>query len=203
MRVTRVFPSRLKQTVCLTVWYRVVSIILNCLKVDNREQYLAINEQLDQLTLGTQGCEDKFSMLVFYVHDDRGNDISDYDIFLLAGREYSPDKLPEGFFVDHQRNSVNISRVIYYINCTKMLKIKDKCFGIRVVARPQKGFSYYTAGEFRSEGILLEKIFIPNQTSLIDIELKRHVDENVFRLDAALKGRKKFKRIKPARKNVQ
>ena len=164
----------------------VINTILNCLKVNNLEQYIAVNTQMEQLTRETQGGEDKFSMLVFYVHDDRGNDISDYDIFLLAGREYSPDKLPEGFFVDRQRNSVNISRVIYYINCIKMLKIKDKCFGIRVVARPQKGFSYYTAGEFRSEGIPLEKIFIPNQTSLIDIELKRHVDENVFRLDPAL-----------------
>ena len=39
---------------------------------------------LDWLELGG---EDKCSMLVFYVHDDRGNDISNYDIFILTGRE--------------------------------------------------------------------------------------------------------------------
>ena len=117
-------------------------------------------------------------MLVFNIRDDQGESIGkdDYDMFLLAGNQYQPKLLPKGFFMDRQMNSTT-GRLIYYLDADKMREIKDGKFGIRVVARPAKGFSYYSAAEYRSEGIDVGKILAPNQTTYVDITLHRFVDK--------------------------
>lgn len=89
-----------------------------------------------------------------------------------------------------------------------MMSIKDGVIGFRIIARPSEGFSYYTPAEFRSDGIPLGDLLKPNQTLYVDIELKRHVDQNVFRLlkrdDIKPIGKEKsdFSGIEPAGKKV-
>ncbi len=65
-------------------------------------------------------------------------------------------------------------------------------------ARPTSGFSHYAAAEFRSEGIKVDSILAPNQTTYLDITLRRLVDKNVFRFDTADRPSGSFKRIKPS-----
>jgi len=113
--------------------------------------------------------------------------------------DYQPQKLPKGFFKDSQMNS-HCGRLVYYLNANKMNEIKDGKFGLRVVARPSSGFSYYRAAEFRSDGIAAGDILKANQSIYINIKLHRFVDENVFRFDAASRGRMDLKKIKPAGK---
>ncbi len=60
-----------------------------------------------------------------------------------------------------------------------------------------KGFSYYVAAEFHSDGIAANEIMIPNQTTYVDIKLHRFVDKNVFRFDPVSKKPVNFKNIKP------
>ncbi len=178
----------------------VVDAILNCLKVDDPGSYKAIAEQMDAQTRETQDkdkkTKDRFAMIIFHIHDNWGTEISDYDVILLAEKNYNPDELPKDFFVDRQRNSVNRSRLTYYFNCTRMLEAA--CLGVRIIARPRKGFSYYKVGEFRSGDIPLTALLIPNRTLYLDIELKRLVDKNVFRIDPLSKGKGSFKRTKPS-----
>jgi hypothetical protein len=103
--------------------------------------------------------------------------------------------------MDRQMNAVTNS-LVYYLNVDKMNEIKDSLFGIRIIARPSSGFSYYFAGEFRSDGVSNTDIILPNQTTYVDITLKRQVDKNVFRFDPADQPRSSFKKVKPAGERI-
>lgn len=162
---------------------RVIHSIIDCLKVNSIDSYTAHCNVMTQRTQEQQKNGHQYAMVVFRVADDRGNIIKDYDIYLLATGEYKPEKLPEGFFVDRQKNHLNGAHLTYYLNCTKMHKIADGKFGFRIVARPDKGFSHYSAAEFHSGGISIKDLLIPNQTLMVDIELKRRVDEMTFSMD--------------------
>jgi len=184
-----------------------VEQLLACLKVDsvNTYQQRAAEMQLFTKQQQTMAPADKkqamarYCMLVIRVCDQYGEVIEhhDYDILLLAGKAYKPNQLPKGFLVDKQMNTQSHC-LVYYLDADKMSQIKDGCFGIQVLARPNKGFSFYHNAQFRSEGLAIEQVFAANQTSYLDIRLHREVDENVFRFVAADKPRASFKGIKPS-----
>ncbi len=189
----------------------IVKNILDCLQVKDTTQYSSVHGQFKTLSEETQNGDnetnDRYSMIFFRLHDDKGNAINDYDILLLGGKKYDPNELPPGFFVDRQQNRVNGNQLSYYIDCMKMLNIKDGCFGFRIIARPSEGFCHYRKVEFRSEEMKLDRLLIPNQILYVDIELKRYVDENVFRLFrrkdfSQKKVPMKFKKIRQARKDI-
>jgi hypothetical protein len=182
--------------------------LIRCLKVGSAADYAAITGELAAVTARTQRDEriekvktgfifertfetNRYCMLVFRLHDDRGNSLSDYEILFTAGPGYDPNHLPEGFFVDRQRNSVNRGKLTYYIDHDVMSawfakpQLKD-CFGLRVLARPQDGYAYYTVAEHRGKFSALRQYLAPNQTLLVEIELRRHVREGVFQLTQRL-----------------
>jgi len=134
----------------------VVRDILKCFQVDSADDYQARADEFEQWTRQQQANGDRFCMLIFNVRDDQGERIgeNDYDLFLLAGSRYQPHKLPKGFFKDRQMNDKS-NRLVYYLDANKMAGIKDGEFGIRIVARPSAGFSYYCVAEFHSDGISL------------------------------------------------
>ena len=177
----------------------VVQQIMQCLQVNSSEAYLETAKRLDELTERQQEGKDRFSMLVFNVHDDTGKRFAkdDFDVFLLAGSKYQPHALPGGFFQDRQMNRVT-SNLVYYLNANKMEGIQDGLFGVRIVARPTRGFSHYTAAEFRSDGIEVQNILTPNQTTYVDVTLRRIVDKNIFRFDRADHPSGSFKRVTPS-----
>ena len=185
----------------------VVKEVLNCLKVDSTTDYEQRHQALAQLTQaeqakvpeGKSSVISHYAMLVIRVRDELGELVEhqDYDILLLAGTGYKPNRLPEGFFVDRQMNTVSHT-LVYYLDAAKMSQIKDHCFGIQVNARPDKGFSYFHAGQFRSEGLAIDEVFAPNQTTYVDITLKRQVDKNVFRFSRADKPRENFTKTRPS-----
>lgn len=177
----------------------VVRDIVTCLQVDSRNAYRTRSEELARDTETDQEKGDRYCMLVFNVRDDQGEPIGrdDYDLLLLAGNQYQPQRLPKGFFTDRQMND-DSGRLVYYLNADKMQAIKDGKFGIRVTARPSKGFSYYAAAEFRSGGIPAGQILAPNQTTYVDITLHRYVDKNVFRFGPVTDRPVSFKQIKPS-----
>lgn len=176
----------------------VVEDILRCLQVDGMPAFLRRATELERLTQEQQAGKDRYAMLIFNIHDDRQNRFNkdDFDVFLLAGKEYKPQLLPKGFFQDRQINA-STSNLVYYLNADKMKEIKDGLFGLRIVARPSSGFSFYFAGEFRSDGASYSSIIVPNQTTYVDVTLRRQVDKNVFRFDSATKPRQSFKNLKP------
>lgn len=182
----------------------IVVDILKCLQVNNSDAYQARAQQLAEMSARNQkdGC--KYSMLVISVMDDKGAQIAkdDYDFFLLAGNKYERHMLPRGFLVDRQMNDAT-SRLIYYLHADEMNLIKDSKFGIRVDARPSKGFSYYNVAEFHSEGMELSELISPNQTTYLEIILHRFVDQNVFRFSPATDKPESFGGTKPSGKYLE
>jgi hypothetical protein len=181
---------------------------LSCLQVSSAAAYNRLIKQLDELTAQTQRDEhenkvkklfvfernfitDRYCMMVFKLIDDRGNPLTDYDILFTAGPEYDPNHLPPGFFVDRQRNQLNPGKLTYYMNYDVMSagfsdpKLEGK-FGVQIGARPSEGFAYYTVAKHKGTFAGLKKYFEPNQTLMVEVELKRHVVEGVFRLTQSL-----------------
>lgn len=177
----------------------IITDILKCFQVNNAAEYQTRAKELSQLTGQQQAKGDRYCMLIFNVRDDQGEQISqdDYDVFLLAGNNYSPKQLPKGFFKDKQMNDKS-GRLVYYLDANKMSEIMNGKFGLRIVARPSRGFSYYCAAEFHSNGIAIGSIIAPNETTYVDIKLHRFIDNNVFRFDPAIKDSVNFKKIKPS-----
>lgn len=190
---------------------RVVDEVLRCLAVTDAEDYQARKRELDLLTsteqaripVGKSDHVSRYSMLVFRVTDHAGNVIPhrDYDLFLLGGPEYRKDELPRGFFVDRQMNTASDS-LVYYVDADKMALVEDGQWGIQVVARPEDGFSYYAAAEFRSEGLDVSAAMTPNETTYVEIQLRRRVDRNVFRLGPATDRPARFDRTRPGGEEI-
>ena len=182
--------------------------VLRCLDVSSDAAYTRLVKDLDDLTAKTQKDEriekvrehfifertfttDRYCMLVIRLVDDRGNTLSDYDVLFTAGPDYDPNHLPPGFFVDRQRNQLNAGKLTYYINYDVMNDWLSKPelagkFGVRITARPAAGFAYYQPAELQGTFASLKRYFEPNQTLMVEVELRRHVVEGVFRLTQSL-----------------
>ncbi|MDA1185709.1 MAG: phospholipase [Acidobacteria bacterium] len=178
--------------------------VLRCMEVGSVTAYRRVVREMKDLTANTQQDErveterklfvfnrrfvtNRYCMLVIRLVDDRGNSLSDYDVLFTAGPTYDPNHLPPGFFVDRQRNQLNRGKLTYYIDYDVMREWLDRPelggkFGVQITARPAKGFAYYTVAEHRGTFAALRRYFEPNQTVMVEVELRRHVAEGVFRL---------------------
>lgn len=159
----------------------------------------------------THFIHDRHAMVIFRLADDAGHAIEDFDLLLTAGREEDPNKFPRGFVVDRQRNRIHRGTLTYYFNYDVMMGCKEvkrdgkvvreagkgaEMMGMRIKPRPEEGFVHYLPCELRATRPVLKAIFKPNQTTLVDIVLRRVVREGVFRLDRGTKQRS-FKKDKP------
>ena len=174
-------------------------------RVFDRFEALTADTQAEELvedrsTLGPfdhQVIRDPCSMLVFRVRDDQGMPIKDFDLVLTAGPDGDPNHIPPGFFIDRQRNHLDPGTVTYYINHARMLgapaiiyKGKElrpalppcTSLGLRVVPYPQDGFVLYQPAVLASDPRHLTALIRPNQTTVVDVVLKRIVREGVYRL---------------------
>jgi hypothetical protein len=144
-----------------------------------------------------QRINDPCSMLVFRVRDDQGNTIKDFDLVLTAGPEGDPNHLPPGFFIDRQRNHLEPGTVTYYVNHSRLcgapaVMNQEKTLrptlpgcthlGLRVIPYPQDGFVHYLPAVLPATPEHLTAFLKPNQTTLIDVVLRRFVREGVYRL---------------------
>ena len=186
-----------------------VKAVLRCLQVSSAAAYARAATEFAALTAATQERErretvqqlflvkrtfetDRYCMLVFRLSDDRGNELTDYDLLFTAGPAYDPNHLPPGFFVDRQRNQRRPGKLTYYLNYDRMVAglqtpaLADK-FGFEIVARPTAGFAHYRRLSYRGTLSALKRFFEPNQTVMIDIQLRRWVDAGVVDLGTRLK----------------
>jgi len=181
-----------------------VQSVLRCLSVASIASYNRVTSELEELTAKTQEDErvertkevfifqrtfrtNRYCMIIIQIGDDRGNTLSDYDVLFTAGPDYDENHLPPGFFVDRQRNSKSPGKLTYYIDYDVMddwfgrPELENK-FGFKIRARPDQGYAYYTVAEHRGTFTSLRKYFEPNRTMMLDVQLRRHVVEGVFRL---------------------
>ena len=156
-----------------------------------------------QVPAGKKDSISRYTMMVVNLHDQYGNsfDAGEYEGVLLGGKQYRPDLMPKGFLVDKQMNSAN-RNLVYYMDYDQLRTVRDGHFGIRILARPTSGFASYHGGEFRYDGLGLDKVFSPNETTYVDITMQRRIDRNVFRLRRSDRGHEDFKRVQPAGKAI-
>jgi hypothetical protein len=184
--------------------------VLRCLAVTTAAEYTALCDKLDALTAKTQKDErvetvkklfgtkkyvtSRYTMLVFRFVDDRGDVLSDYDLYVTGGPKYSPDDLPRGFFIDRQRNKRNPGRLTYYVDYDVLRRGLNKeamegRIGFRAIARPienSESLAFYRPIDFRSDEDALADILHPNETLMIEICFQRCVDAKVFRVEPDL-----------------
>lgn len=183
----------------MTINDPVVIDILRCLNVKSAQDYEKCSKDFSDLNKEKQLDKNKHVMVVFNVHDDKEEALGrdDFDILLMAGDGH---KLPSGFLTDKQINK-DTNNLVYYINMEKIKELEGN-FGIRVVARPDDGFSYYYAGEYRFGDKNVSEYLQANETMYIDITLRRIVDKNVFKFSPADANPNDFKEEKPSGKEV-
>lgn len=139
---------------------------------------------------------DPMSMLIVRLVDDEGRSIGECDI-VFTGPSNDPDKLPTGFLADRQRNSLSKDTVTFFFNHTAMsggpeVKYGDKILreskigvremGLIIDPHNNSGFAHYKKARINAGDQELEKILRPNQTTLMEIVMKRVVHEGTFRI---------------------
>jgi hypothetical protein len=154
---------------------------------------------------------DRYSMVIFRVTDDAGHAVEDFDLVLTAGADDDPNMLPRGFVLDRQRNRRHPGTITYYFNhdvmsgCEPVVHKKRtlregspgaQMLGLRIEPRPRAGFVHYLPCSIRASAELLERALRENQTTLVEIVLRRVVHEGVFGLDRGPKTAS-FKKVKP------
>jgi hypothetical protein len=191
-----------------------LTAIFDCIAVKTKADYETLANAFDAQTVQTQAegfieiekkllsrrvfIHDRYSMIIFRVRDDHGYRITDFDL-LLTGQDSDPNRLPEGFFGDRQRNTLNPDTITYYFNYDIMNgspEVKDPetgetvrkaivgtdVLGLEIRPRPDGGFVRYRPCKIEASKEFSDRVLSPNGTTLIDIRLQRIVSTETMRL---------------------
>ena len=149
---------------------------------------------------------DKFSMVTFVVRDDQGNPVGDFDLKLTGipadadeRVKASPDLLPSGFLQDRQRNRRDNRALTFYLNQSLMIGSPEvrhprtnevlrkaqpglRALGFIIEPHLDEGFVHFVKAELEADRATLRRVLQPNQSTMIEIVMKRVVREGVLRL---------------------
>ncbi len=159
---------------------------------------------------------DRMSLVILRITDTEGHGVEDLDLVLTGARD-NPDLLPEGFLADRQRNLRHANVLTFLINhdlmvgCPQVLDPRQAdgsvvlraaeagvaTLGLRIGPRPQAGFVHYLPAAIAANQKLLRDVVRPNETTLVDIVLRRIVREGVFRLGSGSGERAPFSQTDP------
>jgi hypothetical protein len=193
-----------------------VNAVVRCLQVEDAAGYLQACDEFEALTRKTQADEqtehvdrfllpdsyyvhDRYGQVIVRISDERGHTLDDFDFLLTAGKANDPNLLPQGFFVDRQRNKRHRGTVTYYVNWDVMNGVdavkdgrkvlraastgpKDGRLGFTVVPRPSDGFVHYLRASLAAQKETLTSFLAPNSTLQLDIVLRRVVRQGAFAL---------------------
>jgi hypothetical protein len=153
---------------------------------------------------------DPMSMLIVRINDEDGRSIGECDI-IFTGPNNDPDKLPTGFLADRQRNSLSKDTVTFFFNYNAMVGgpeikygekvLRERSIGVREMGllidpHNNSGFAHYKKARIQASEEQLHKILRPNQTTLLEIVMKRVVHEGTFRITQN-RGAEEFKDTPP------
>lgn len=171
------------------------AVVQNAERIEQQERFLRSDNYF---------VHDRYSMVIFRLTDHQGQPVNDFDLLLTAGEDDDPNHLPKGFFIDRQRNSKTPNIITYYFNHDVMIGCDAvlgeggdvlrraspgaKKLGLRVLPRPTDGFVHYLPGQLSANAAMLSAFLRPNQTTLVDIVLRRVVREGVFQIRQGTKA---------------
>ena len=207
-----------------------ISAIFDCIAVTSSQDYTNLCqifssqtesvqknflvETEKKLLKNTSYIHDRYCMVIFRLQDSEGYPVTNFDL-VLTGPGNDPDMLPAGFFADRQCNRLNSNTITYFFNYDVMVGAeaitKDgevirkalpgiDSLGLMIQPRPDEGFIRYLPCKINATKELFEKAITPNATTLIDIELRRVVSNEIFRFEKPDEDHisdKSFKDTKP------
>lgn len=166
----------------------VLTALLSALSVKTRAQYNAVEVEFAVQTAQLQRQEtfydqsplDRYCQLVFRMVDNMGHKLADFSIELLDGGGRG-DSMPKGFLPNHHKNQATPEFFVFYLDYDLISKVKGGKLGFRIHAATGSALVTYPITEY--VGILEMGVDIkPNQTTLIEVTLKRRLNKNVFQL---------------------
>ena len=166
----------------------VLTAIFEALAVKSRDQYRAIEADFAMKTTTLQRRDTyyngsplgRYCQLVFRVTDNMGNRLTDYAIELIDESMRGGD-LPGGFFADKHKNDANPEFFTYYLDYDRMTHVQGGRLGFRVQSVPDTPLINYAETVFLPQSEV-ESLLRPNQTTFVDIVLRRRINKNTFRL---------------------
>lgn len=166
----------------------VLTAILECLDVETKNDYDSVEADFAMRTTTLQregkfydgSTLDRYSQLVFHVIDNAGSALTDYAIEFLDVDKRG-DQLPAGFFADHHKNDVSGELFVYYLDYDRLSKLKEGRLGFRVRSAPNTQLIAYS-DLYYLDASSAQSILRANQTSLIEVVLRRRINKNVFQL---------------------
>lgn len=148
---------------------------------------------------------DPHAMVIFRLLDDAGTPLGDMDLLLTAGPQADPNQLPEGFLTDRQGNRRAPGHLAFYLNHAALAgspPIPDAAgrivrpareprppYGLKLQPRGREKLVEHWAAELGAGLDDLMQVISPNQTTIVDIVLRRIVREGVFRFTRSLAAR--------------
>ncbi len=153
---------------------------------------------------------DKKTMLIVRVRDENGWALEDFDL-VLTGQGGDPNRLPKDFLDDRQKNRRHRGTLTFFLNHellngTPEVRNGSRVvrpeqfgigeFGLRIEPRPNSGFVHYLPCELRATKDLHGRMLRANNTTLVDVVMRRIVGQNTFNLTRDLRARD-FTRTSP------
>jgi hypothetical protein len=163
--------------------------ILKALKIKDRRSYQALEadmamqtHQLQRRDVHFDGSQlDRYCQLIFQVTDNMGNALKDYAVELIDA-EGRGDRFPSGFVGHIRKNAVNPEFMTFYLNYDKLAHVKGVKIGFRVQSYPDTPLVEYKTFEFIGNVSAVGNWLKPNQTTWVQVVLRRRLNKNIFRL---------------------
>ncbi len=163
--------------------------ILKVLNIKSRAQYKALVKEFKISTEELQKTEsycdgsklDRYSQLVVRIMDSAGNALSDYAIELLDFERKSH-RFPTGFLASSAKCMSSPHHYIFYLNYDQISKVIGGRVGLRVQTVTQSPLVFYEDFYFEGPASDVQNLLQPNQTTYLDLVMKRKLNKNVFRL---------------------
>lgn len=211
MGILRSVPSRRRR-------HPTVDLVLDCLLVGSTRDYRSVVRRFaenNRKVIDSERVEvedrhwplsdryyvhDRCSMVVFRLQDNEGYPVEDFRL-LLTAEDNDPDRLPNGFLLDRQKNRRDGNTLTYYFNYDAMFGagpagktirgkrkiIRDRFLGARrlgleVTPEPSKGFAHYLPATLNAKVRFLGGFMKAHQTTLVDVVVHRVVRESTFEL---------------------
>ncbi len=187
-----------------------VTEVLRCIGVENSIDYNNLCKTFAQENIQIMDQEriakhflpghyfitDPHSMVIFHLVDDHGYPLDAFDL-ILTGKDNDPNLLPPGFLKDRQRNQKHLGTVTLFFNhalmtgCPALMdnnhivrpaRPDSQELGVRVQPHVTDGLVHYLNAILEASTEQLKNFLRPNETTMVEIVLRRVVHEGVFRL---------------------
>jgi hypothetical protein len=169
--------------------HAVLDAIEQVLDVETRKEYQALEADWAMKTTLLQRQDkyfdgtplDRYSQVVIRVMDSMGTPLADHAIELL-NIDSRGDLFPSGFMAHSYQNDKNPENFVYYFDYTQLSKVVGKQVGLRIQSVTHSPLVSYDDARFK--GVLTEvgTFIIPNQTTYVEVTMRRRLNKNVFRL---------------------